>query len=142
MGLLNGTFGGGGEGTWSAHKMPLLGQFFENPDETAMKQYMREAAGMYHEQRPLAAEAQMRGAQNSMSAWNPVNNAIGQMYGGSSMQDLSQLTANPFPEGYFDTTDPAKWDAILEAAQGKKTGPGGALLTLGSGGLLDPTNWK
>ena len=131
---------------WNPSKMPLFGQFFQNPDEEAMKQKLAEASQLMAAYRPQMADAQNQSLQNQMSMYRPVNNAMAAMYGPSGTFDLEQ-GASPVmsPEMQQMAMDAqyeergkgqkkgSKWGGIAGLALG---GPFGALFGSGIGSTI------
>lgn len=84
MGLLGNGIGGsmGSLGLdFGMHKMPVVGNFVQNPDELHKQEQLQRAGAAYNAYRPEAQQAQMNALRSTMAAYQPVNNALGQMYG-------------------------------------------------------------
>lgn len=131
---------------WNPSKMPLFGQFFQNPDEEQMKRKMADAAMLLEAYRPMMADAQNQGLQQQMSLWRPANNAMAEMYGPGAAQDLGAATqqlgsnemrtmgiAEPFQEAGKGQKRGSKIGGIAGLAVG---GPFGALFGSGIGSTI------
>lgn len=94
MGGGGGAFGGTGF-ELNMHEQPIAGQFFSDPNEEFKLQQMQNAGAAYGAYRPEVAQARMNGMRNSMSAYQPANNALAQMYGQGASVDPSQMQQNP-----------------------------------------------
>lgn len=82
-------------GSFSMNQLPLVGNFFENPNEGRMTQQMHQAGLNYQAYRPMAAQARLNALQQQASAFQPVNNQLSQMYGPSAMMDTGAMMQNP-----------------------------------------------
>jgi hypothetical protein len=80
---------------WGPHKFPVIGSWFLNPKEEAKKQAMSQAAQAYQAYRPEMLQAQQNALRQQMALFQPLNRAIGQMYGAGSAPDLWAATQNP-----------------------------------------------
>lgn len=95
-----------------AHKMPLIGQWFENPDEQAKLKRMVQANQQIQAYRPQMADARLRAMQQQMGAYAPMNRALGQMYGPGAQLDMAGMTQQPMSPymqqlGGMDPWDPS-----------------------------------
>ena len=118
--------GAGQEGSninWAPYKAPLLGQFFDNPNEIAMKKRMLEGSEALAAYRPVQQQARMNALQQSMSLFNPVNSALGQMYGPGAQFDLNAASQNPLDPYANKIGQPNPWKEIgPKEAKGQKWG--------------------
>lgn len=99
-GLLGGLLGGGGGGgplgggnplgamgmDLSMHKMPVVGGFFQNPQETFMQDQMQRGGQAYGMYRPEAAQGGLNAMNMTAQQMQPVNNALASMYGPQATQ--------------------------------------------------------
>ena len=77
----------------------------EESAANAKLQALHQMAVAYQQQRPLLAQAQTNGLNQSLQAYAPANDMLGKMYGPSAMADLNALGKNPMPANYmFDPT--------------------------------------
>lgn len=100
------------------HNLPLAGALFENPEEENLQQTMEQARQAYGQYRPLMEEARMNALRQTLDTFQPVNQALGEMYGPSAQMDLS--VQSPMPEGMTGTggqatprQDPSALDQIM-----------------------------
>jgi len=83
---------------WGFYKMPLFGQFFENPKEQQMQKTQHAAAKAYQAYRPELRDAEMNSLRQQASLFAPVNGMLGQMYGPGAQFDLGQAIQDPMSE--------------------------------------------
>lgn len=100
MGMMGGMGGMGGGGLKNPasmlHQLPLVGSFFENPNEAFKQQQFQQAAGAYGAYRPEVAQARMNALRNSTSAFQGANDLLATMTGGKmSGVNPEQLHRNP-----------------------------------------------
>jgi hypothetical protein len=79
-------------------KIPVVGNFFKNPNEQHMQDQFAQAANAYGAYRPEAAQARMNALGQQQSAFRPMNAAMGQMYGPGAQQDTTDMLKNPMSE--------------------------------------------
>ena len=79
----------------SLHNMPVIGSFFQNPNELHQREQMSKAAEAYTASRPEYAQARMNALANQMSVMQPAQNALNRMYGGAGDLNTNQALRNP-----------------------------------------------
>jgi hypothetical protein len=79
----------------SMHNMPVIGSFFQNPNELHQREQMSKAAEAYTAYRPEMAQAHMNALANQMSVMQPVQNALNKMYGSGGNMNTGQALTNP-----------------------------------------------
>lgn len=79
----------------SMHNMPVIGSFFQNPNELHQREQMSKAAEAYTAYRPEHAQAGMNALANQMSVMQPVQNALNRMYGDAGDMNTMQALRNP-----------------------------------------------
>lgn len=84
------------------HGLPLIGGFFDDPAAEAKQKALGQLAAAYQAQRPEMAQSQTNALNQTLGAYAPANNMMGQMYGPSAMQDLTALGQNPMTPGMMD----------------------------------------
>lgn len=98
MSLLSG--GTGSKGLDSTlHKLPLIGGFIPDPAAEEKQRMLHQLAVAYQAQRPELAQTQTNALNQSLGAYKPSNDMIGQMYGQGAMADLNALGKNPMTPG-------------------------------------------
>jgi|GEM_PF-5081953 len=79
------------------HNVPLVGGLFENPEEENLQQSMEQARQAYAQYRPMAEQARLNALAQTASLFQPVNRALGEMYGPGAQ--MSMPVQSPLPEG-------------------------------------------
>lgn len=79
------------------YNMPIIGSFFQNPNETHKQHQFQQAARAYSAYRPEHAQAQMNAMGNRLSSYQGANNVLAAMMGGRSLghQGLMQNPMGP-----------------------------------------------
>jgi hypothetical protein len=77
------------------NQMPLIGGKFADPAVDAKKRGNHALAQAYHAYRPEAADSRMRALNNQLTAFQPVNQALGSMYGPDMQFDSAQAMQSP-----------------------------------------------
>lgn len=98
QGPMSGSGGGalGGLGLDLApYKMPIIGGFFQNPDELHQKQGMHEMALAYGAMRPETQQAQENALRQTSLTYQPYQNLMAMGYGDSAATPTDQLMSNP-----------------------------------------------
>jgi len=119
----------------SMHKMPIIGNFFVNPQEQfKQEQFQRgaEALGAY---RPEYAQARMNALMNQSNAYQSANNLLGHMSGGQGgFRGGAQMARTPMGPGMLSVGQQASLTTPhgQTAQNGNGSGMMGALF--GSGG--------
>lgn len=115
---------------WSPSDAPLFGQFFQNPNEEAKNAAMQRAAYNYALMRPEMAHAQLNAMRQQASLYQPINSALGEMYGPSAQMDINAALQNPMsermmtmgmpqsPEEFQADQDRARKDRVTGAVTG------------------------
>ncbi len=86
-------------------QIPFIGPWLQNlglasnPYEDKLAADMKEVQGLYAQYRPMAAQARTAGLQQQLGAYQPLNNALGAVYGPQYQFDLNALGQNPMPPG-------------------------------------------
>jgi hypothetical protein len=70
----------------SLHKVPLIGNFFQNPEETWKQAQSHVTGQVLGQYRPEMMEGMMGALARQAAAFQPVNNALLQSYGPSAQQ--------------------------------------------------------
>jgi hypothetical protein len=100
-GLVQGMTGAGNSmfGTdVQAHNLPFIGNMFPNPNEAAMQQRYAEAMAALSQYRPVQQRAAMNALRNQSTMLQPMNNAMGEMYGPGAQASMAGIK-NPFSAG-------------------------------------------
>lgn len=119
-GRFNVPFTGGNMGM-DMHRIPIVGNMFQNPYDQFKQQQMQNAAGAYSMYRPEAMQGWMN-AQNQQSAQlQPMNNALAAMYGTGATQGFE--AQNPFGPTAFTRGAAVGTDPRMPQAPG--AAPGG-----------------
>lgn len=79
----------------SLHNMPVIGSFFQNPNELHQREQMSKAAEAMTAYRPEYAQARMNALANTMSVMQPAQNALNRMYGTGGNLNTGQALTNP-----------------------------------------------
>lgn len=98
QGPMSGTGGGGLGGLGldlAPYKMPIVGGFFQNPDELHQKQGMHEMALAYGAMRPETQQSQENAMRQASLTYQPYQNLMAMGYGDSAATPTDQLMANP-----------------------------------------------
>ena len=77
------------------HDMPLIGNFFQNPDEQHQAQQFHTAALNNAAYRPELANAYMNALRNRSSLYQGLNDSLEEWYGPQAGVNVSQMYANP-----------------------------------------------
>lgn len=117
------------------YKMPIVGGFFQDPNELFQKQQSHQAAKAFQGYRPELVEARMRMMQAGMSPYQGANNMLSSMMGGTGGLDLSQMQQSPLSDRALSLGTPADMGPN-RGARGSEGGLLGGLLGGGGGGLL------
>ena len=75
-----------------------MGQFFQNPYALQKQQAMGDVGQQLQAYRPEFQQAQMNAMRQQMAMMQPMQNALGSMYGPAAQFDLEQGVQNPFSE--------------------------------------------
>lgn len=95
---------------FSMNQLPLVGNFFDNPNEGRMTQQMHQAGLNYQAYRPELANARLNALNQQASMFRPVHAMLGQMYGPQAQMDMTQAAQNPMSQrmmGMGATSDAA-----------------------------------
>lgn len=79
----------------SLYNMPVIGSFFQNPNEQHQREQMSRSAEAFSQYRPEYAQARMNALANQMSVMQPVQNALTRMYGNAGALNTGQALTNP-----------------------------------------------
>lgn len=144
---MGGLLGGGGGGLLgggnplgamgmdlSMHKMPVVGGFFQNPQETFMQDQMQRAGQAYGMYRPEAAQGGLNAMNMTAQQMQPVNNALASMYGPQATQGSN--FNYPMGPSMFQRGQPNYPQQGGQQGQQGSGMLGGLLGGLGLGGLL------
>lgn len=120
-GRFNVPFTGGNMGM-DMHRIPIVGNMFQNPYDQFKQQQMQNAAGAYSMYRPEAMQGWMN-AQNQQSAQlQPMNNALAAMYGTGATQGFE--AQNPFGPTAFTRGAAVGTDPSMPQPPGAAPPPG------------------
>lgn len=86
--------GTGGNMGIDMHRIPVVGNMFQNPYDLFKQQQMQNAAAAYSMYRPEAQQAWMNAQNMQASQLQPMNNALAAMYGAGATQGFE--AQNPF----------------------------------------------
>lgn len=86
--------GTGGNMGIDLHRIPIVGNMFQNPYDQFKQQQMQNAAAAYSMYRPEAQQAWMNAQNMQASQLQPMNNALAAMYGTGATQGFE--AQNPF----------------------------------------------
>jgi len=86
--------GTGGNMGMDLHRIPIVGNMFQNPYDLFKQQQMQNAAQAYSMYRPEAAQTAMNAMNSQSASMQPVNNALASMYGSGATQGFT--AQNPF----------------------------------------------
>ena len=124
--------GGGGGGMLgglgldlSLNKLPIIGNFVQNPQEQFKLAQMQEAGRQYGAYRPELAQARQNIMAQKFMGLQPMNNAMGQMYGPGAMMDTRQMLQNPMSQRMMGLGN------VKGPGQGKGGGGGSSASFLG-----------
>jgi len=81
----------------SMHNMPVIGPFFQNPNELHQREQMSKAAQAFSAYRPEYAQARMNALGNQLAAMQPAQNAANALYG--DMGNFNNEQALKMPMG-------------------------------------------
>lgn len=156
MGAIGGSGGSTGQGPMGAlgmdmslHKMPLIGNFFVNPNEQFKQEQFARGAEQIGAYRPEFAQARMNQLSNQSTAYQSANNLLGHLSGGQGgFRGGSQMFRTPMGPGMLSRGQPASLttppgmmaqngngSGMLGAAFGSGGGPQGLIGMLGQGGM-------
>ena len=148
MGMLGGMGGGGPEGLTGGggplgmmgmdiapYKMPVIGGFFQDPNELFQKQQSHQMAKAFQGYRPELVQARLNMMRAGLSPYQGANNMLSSMMGGSGGIDPSQLYASPLSPRALELGAP-KDMGPERGGRGNSGGLLGGLLGGGGGGLL------
>lgn len=131
----------------SMHKMPIIGNFFVNPEEQFKQEQFHRGAEQLGAYRPEYAQARMNQLSNQSTAFQGANNLLGHMSGGQGGFHPSQMFRAPMGPGMLSVGQPASLttprgqvtqngngSGLMGAAFGSGGGPQGLIGMLGGGG--------
>lgn len=114
--------GMGGNMGLDMHRIPIIGNMFQNPYDQFKQQQMQNASAAYSMYRPEAAQSWMN-AQNMQSQnLQPMNNALAAMYGSGATQGFQ--AQNPFGPTAFQRGAAVGTNPQMPTAPAGATGPG------------------
>lgn len=80
----------------SPHKLPLIGTFFQDPNEQFKQEQFHQAGQAYGAYRPENAQARMNALRNAQSAYQGANDLLATFQGGRGRGiDTTQMYRNP-----------------------------------------------
>lgn len=132
----------------SLHKMPVIGNFFVNPNEQFKQEQFHRGAEAIGAYRPEFAQARMNALSNQSNAYQSANNLLGHMSGGQGgFRGSEQMFKTPMGPGMLSVGQPASLttprgqvvqngngSGMMGALFGSGGGPQGLLGMLGGGG--------
>ena len=83
---------------WNKSKMPFFGQFFQDPYQEHQLKQFQAGAQASQQMRPELSQAYQNMLNQTYSLFQPMNNALGQMYGTGAQFDTGVATQNPMSE--------------------------------------------
>lgn len=90
--------------------IPLLGglgsSIWGDPDQDRMQDALAASIAEAKRVQPLMHQRDLTQARQTMGAYAPVNDLIGQMYGPGAKIDLGALLADPNPPGMYEPLPP------------------------------------
>ena len=118
------------------HKMPIIGNFFVNPQEQFKQEQFQRGAEQLGAYRPEYAQARMNALSNQSTAYQSANNLLGRMSGGHGGFNPSQMMHTPMGPGMLSRGQPAS--LTTPPGQPAQNGNGSGMLggLFGSGGGL------
>lgn len=155
MGAIGGSGGSTGQGPMGAmgmdmsmHKMPIIGNFFVNPQEQFKQEQFHRGAEALGAYRPEYAQARMNALMNQSQAYQGANNLLGHMSGGQGgFRGGAQMARTPMGPGMLSVGQPGSLSTphgqvvqngngsgAMGALFGSGGGPQGMLGMLGGGG--------
>lgn len=154
MGAVGGSGASTGQGPMGAmgmdmsmHKMPIIGNFFVNPQEQFKQEQFQRGAEQLGAYRPEYAQARMNALSNQSTAFQSANNLLGHMSGGQGGFRPGQMTRTPMGPGMLSVGQPASLttphgqvaqngngSGMMGALFGSGGGPQGLLSMFGQGG--------
>lgn len=120
---------------FSMHKMPLIGNFFVNPQEQFKQEQFHRGAEAIGAYRPEYAQARMNALANQSSAYQSANNLLGRMSGGQGgFRGGNMMMQTPMGPGMLSVGQPAS--LTTPPGQTVQNGNGAGILgaLFGSGG--------
>lgn len=109
------------------YKMPIIGSFFQDPNELHMKQQLHQMSKAFAGFRPELVQARMNMIGAAQAPFQGANDMLSSMMGGSGGVDTSQMMTNPYSERAMQLGAPSE----MGPQRGAPGGSGGLL-----GGLL------
>ncbi len=94
---------------YDMHRIPIVGNMFDNPYDKFKQQQMQNAAQAYSMYRPEAMQGAMNAMNMQSTAMQPVNNALAAMYGSGATQGFqaqNPFGATAFTRGAASGTNP------------------------------------
>lgn len=124
----------------SMHKMPLIGAFFQNPQEQFKQEQFHQAGQSYGAYRPEVAQARMNALRNASSAFQGANDALATMYGRGASVNPAQMFRSPMSptmmtQGQSVTQDPGGFGASAANMFGGNQAMMGGMLPGGMPGM-------
>lgn len=83
------------------HELPIVGGFFDNPEQEALQRQLEQNAARLRELQPQMFEGRMQGLRQQLGALGPANNMLAAMYGPGASVDMTALGQSPLPPGVF-----------------------------------------
>jgi len=93
---------------FAPYNIPVVGNFFTNPQEQFQQAQLQEAGRQYGAMRPEAQNAQMNALRQSQSLYAPTNNALGEMYGPGAQMDMQAASQNPMSDRGMQLGNPSE----------------------------------
>lgn len=85
----------GPTGGLALSKLPIIGGLFPSAEDSFKQQQMQQAGREYSAYRPELAQARENVMRQKVMAMQPMNNAMGAMYGPGAQMDTSQMFQSP-----------------------------------------------
>lgn len=129
--------GMGGNMGLDMHRIPIIGNMFQNPYDMFKQQQMQNAAGAYSMYRPEAAQGFANAANAQSQNLQPMNNALAAMYGSDATQGYA--SSNPFGKSAFDRGSSAAVDPRSPERPNPSTGSSGTTSATGTNPYYQPS---
>jgi hypothetical protein len=119
------------------YKMPVIGSFFQDPNETFKQQQFHQMGRAYSAYRPEAAQARMNALANRLSAYQGANDALSAMSGRPGYNAGAYLANNPMGPSMMQQGASKGADKVPDNSMFGSQGLLGGLLDGGGiGGIL------
>jgi hypothetical protein len=118
------------------YKMPVIGGFFQDPNELFQKEQSHQMAKAFHGYRPELVQARLNMIRAGLSPYQGANNMLSSMMGGTGGLDPNQLYQSPLSARALQLGAPSDMGPKKRGGAGGGGLLGGLLGGGGGGGLL------